>query len=113
MHEASHDFARQPKGVRTLIPATIGRRTTKPLRGYWRRQMKSRLHLTRYGQRWQVETVNSMIKRLIGCELRARFYWSRWREMLLMAVTLNIMILAGSVFIQSRVFYRADLTPLN
>lgn len=92
--EASHQFAREQKHVRTLIPATIGRRTTKPLRGYWRRQMKSRLHLTRYGQRWQVETVNSMIKRLLGCELHARTYWSRCREMFLMAITLNIMILA-------------------
>lgn len=92
--EATHQYARQRKGVRTLIPATIGRRTAKPPRGYWRRHMKSRLHLTRYGQRWQVETVNSMLKRLLGCELRARSYWSRCREMILMAITLNIMILA-------------------
>ena len=93
--EATHQYAREEKGVRTLIPATIGRPTTKPLRGYWRRQMKSRLHCTRYTQRWQVETVNSMLKRLLGCELRARSYWSRCREMMLMAITLNIMILAA------------------
>ena len=96
--EATHQFARQQKGVRTLIPATIGRPTDKPLRGYWRRHMKSGLHLTRYGQRWQVETVNSMVKRLLGCELRARSYWSRCREMMLMAITLNIMLLAASGF---------------
>ena len=96
--EATHQFARQQKGVRTLIPATIGRRTDKPLRGYWRRHMKSGLHLTRYAQRWQVETVNSMVKRLLGCELRARSYWSRCREMMLMGITLNIMLLAASGF---------------
>lgn len=96
--EATHHFARKEKSVRTLIPATIGRRTDKPLRGYWRRHMKSRLHLTRYGQRWQVETVNSMIKRLLGCELRARSYWSRCREMMLMAITLNVMIIAAFGF---------------
>ena len=54
--EATHQFTRQQTGVRTLIPATIGRRTDKPLRGYLRRHMKSGLHLTRYGQRWQVDT---------------------------------------------------------
>lgn len=94
--EATHEYARKQKGVRTLIPATIGRPTKNRLRGYWRRQMKSRLHLTRYGQRWQVETVNSMFKRLLGCELRARSYWSRCREMMLMAITLNIMLLAAT-----------------
>ena len=70
--EHAHEYARDERGVRTLIPATIGRPTAKRLKGYWRRQMKSRLHLTRYGQRWQVETVNSMLKRLQGSALRAR-----------------------------------------
>lgn len=95
--EATHQYARTKKGVRTLIPARIGRPTDKPPCGYWRRKMRSRLHCTRYGQRWQAETVNSMLKRLLGCELRARTYWSRYREMMLMVVTLNIMILAAAL----------------
>ena len=49
-----------------------------------------------YGQRWQVETVNSMLKRLLGSALRAATYWSRCREMALKVLTLNIMILAAS-----------------
>jgi len=48
----------------------------------------------RYGQRWQVETVNSMLKRLLGSALRARKYWSRGREIALRLLPLNIMILA-------------------
>src|SRR5262249_6871507 len=48
--EHHHRFARQQHGVRSLIPPRIGRPTTKPPTGYWRRQMKSRLHLTRYSQ---------------------------------------------------------------
>jgi hypothetical protein len=91
--EHAHEFGRDERGVRTLIPAKIGRATTKPARGYWRRQMQRRLHLTRYGQRWQVETVNSMLKRLLGAALRARSYWSQCREILLRAITLNVMIL--------------------
>ena len=53
-------------------------------------------------QRWQVETVNSMLKRLLGSALRARSYWSQCREILLRAITLNIMILR-----QRKGFYRA------
>lgn len=100
--EHAHEYARDERGVRTLIPATIGRPTAKRLSGYWRRQMQARLHLTRYGQRWQVETVNSMLKRLQGSALRARSYWSQCRETVLRAITHNIMILK-----RSRVFYRA------
>ena len=103
--EASHTYARRGCGVRSLIPPRIGRPTRKPPSGYWRRQMSRRLHLTRYGQRWQVETVNSMVKRLLDSALRARNYWSQFREMLLRALTLNIMILW-----RPRVFYRAGFT---
>jgi hypothetical protein len=91
--EHAHDYARNVRGVRTLIPPLIGRRTTKPPAGYWRRQMSRRLHLTRYSQRWQAETVNSMLKRLMGSALRARSYWSQCRETVLRAIALNVMIL--------------------
>ncbi|HEX3654773.1 MAG TPA: IS5 family transposase [Pirellulales bacterium] len=94
--EHTHAYARQERGVRTLIPPLIGRRTDKPPSGYWRRQMARRLHLTRYGQRWQVETVNSMLKRLMGSALRARRYWSQCREILLRAIAHNVMILRRS-----------------
>jgi hypothetical protein len=103
--EHTHRFAREQRGVRSLIPAKIGRKTTKPASGYWRRQMQTRLHLTRYSQRWQVETVNSMLKRLLGSALRARSYWSQCREILLRTITLNVMILR-----RAEDFYRAGLT---
>jgi hypothetical protein len=90
--EASHEYARNVCGIRTLIPPLIGRPTEKPPRGYWRRQMKARLHTTRYTQRWQVETVNSMLKRLLDSALRARTYWSQCRELVLRAITHNVMI---------------------
>jgi hypothetical protein len=105
--EHTHEYARSECGVRTLIPALIGRRTNKPPRGYWRRQMAQRLHLTRYTQRWQAETVNSMLKRLMGSALRARSYWSQCRETFLRAITLNVMILR-----RRKVFYRAGRESL-
>jgi hypothetical protein len=91
--EAAHVYAREECHARTLIPATRGRPTTKPLQGYWRQQMRTRFNHEKYGQRWQVETVNSMIKRSMGSALRARTYWSQSREITLRILTHNIMIL--------------------
>jgi hypothetical protein len=91
--EDSHRYARHERAVRLLVPPRAGRPTIKLPTGYWRRQMAIRLHLTRYSQRWQAETVNSMLKRLLGSAMRARSYWARHRETFLRALTLNIMIL--------------------
>ena len=91
--EAAHVFTREQYGTRTIIPATRGRPTKKRLRGYWRNRMKTRFNKIKYGQRWQVETVNSMIKRSMGSALRARNYWSQSREIAMKVLTHNVMIL--------------------
>jgi hypothetical protein len=91
--EGAHVLAREEHGMRTVIPATRGRPTTKLPSGHWRRVMATRFNKKKYGQRWQVETVNSMIKRLLDSALRARQYWSQWREMILRVLTHNIMVL--------------------
>lgn len=91
--EAAHVYAREECGARTLIPATRGRPTSKPLKGYWRQRMRTRFDAAKYSQRWQVETVNSMIKRSMGSALRARTYWSQSREITLRVLTHNIMII--------------------
>lgn len=96
--EAHHRYAREQHGTVALIPPTIGRPTPKPPTGKHRRRMKVRWETYKkpYGQRWQVETVNSTLKRLMGSAPRAANYWSRCREMALRALTLNTMILAQS-----------------
>jgi Transposase DDE domain len=96
--ESHHAYARDEHGTVAIIPAQIGRPTAKPPAGRYRRRMKTRWdqYKKRYGQRWQVETVNSMLKRLLGSALRAAKHWSRCREMTLRLLTLNIMILAGA-----------------
>jgi hypothetical protein len=96
-----HEFIRS-FGIRTLIPPERGRPSDKPPAGKWRRRMKQRFDKTKYGQRWQAETVNSMIKRRLGSALRARSYWSQCREIILRVITHNVMIV-----IRIRVFYRA------
>src|SRR5512135_3469809 len=94
-------------GVRTIIPPARGRPSDKPPVGRWRRVMKQRFARPRprYGQRWQVESVNSMIKRLLGSALRARRYDSQGREIILRAITHNVMI------VRVWVFYRAPEIP--
>ncbi|MCK5566016.1 MAG: transposase [Planctomycetes bacterium] len=62
-----------------------------------------------YGQRWQVETVFSMIKRNFGSVLRARNLESQAREMLLLVLTHNIAIIQ----LVKELFYRAFLTPFS
>lgn len=103
--EPNHVYARQNRGVRSFIPATAGRPTTKPPRGRYRRLMKSRLNKNygKYGQRWQVETSISMLKRRLATTVNGRSYWSQCRELLLLAITYNIMLLYAAVgFLQSR-----------
>ena len=78
VHEHVRSF-----GVRTLIPPERGRPSDKPPAGRWRRRMKQRFDRRKYGQRWQAETVNSMVKRRLGSAPRARSYWSQCREIIL------------------------------
>ena len=87
-----HLLGREMLGVRTIIPAGIGRPTDKPPTGDYRRLMSQRLHLTSYGQRWQDETVFSMIKRRLGSAVNATTYWSQCRALMLKAVTHNVLI---------------------
>lgn len=91
--ERSHILARKGFGIRSLIPPLCGRPSASLPRGYYRRLMTYRFDSKLYGQRWQVETVFSMLKRLLSSALKARSYYSQCRELRLKALTLNIMIL--------------------
>jgi hypothetical protein len=90
--EKSHTFARDNYNIRTIIPPKIGRQTTKLPTGKWRKVMATRFNKKLYGQRWQSETVNSMIKRNLGSHLRARSYWSQCRELMLRLFVHNVTI---------------------
>jgi hypothetical protein len=95
--EPNHRHARERRGVRSVIPAAIGRPSPRPPTGRWRRRMKARLdkNYCQYGQRWQAETGFSMIKRHLESEVGARSYWSQCRELMLLAVVHNLLILVG------------------
>jgi hypothetical protein len=86
-----HVFARD-LNIRTIIPPKIGRRSDKLPKGKWRKIMATQFNEKLYGQRWQVETVNSMIKRNLGSALRARSYWTQCHEMMLRVFVHNVSI---------------------
>jgi hypothetical protein len=113
--EGNHELCRDEHGILTLIPPTHGRPTTKPAKGRNRRMMQTRFNKKRYGQRWQVETTISMIKRLQGSATKGRSYHARRRDMMLMVLTHNIMILSpiAVIVIQIKVFYRAGQNYLS
>jgi DDE family transposase len=98
--EHNHDLARREMGLRSIIPPRIGRPTEKPPPARsWRGRMWRLLRSRRsrracgYTQRWQAETVVSMIKRNLGDELRGKTAVSRKREMLLKVLVHDIMII--------------------
>lgn len=90
--EANHVLARKQHHIRTVIPATKGRHTKAQPTTHYRRLMRSQLAALPYGQRWQVETVFSMLKRNLGSALRATTYWSQCREIMLRLFTHNVMV---------------------
>jgi Transposase DDE domain len=102
--EPNHQFARDEHAIRTVIPPKHGRPTDKPATGRYRRLMQTRFDRPAYRRRVQVETVMSMIKRRQGSHVRGHHFWSQCRDLRLMALTHNIMIL-----VLTEVFYRATL----
>ena len=94
--EKNHRIAPEEVKVRSIIPPRIGRPTTKPPAGRYRRLMHHRFardaDQTIYGQRSQSETVNSMMKRNFGDALRSIRPKRREQEMLLRALTHNVML---------------------
>jgi hypothetical protein len=106
--EPNHRFARDGCGVRSVIPPLHGRPTDKlPSTPHRRRMKLYRDH--RYGQRWQIETVMSMIKRNLGAHVAARSDGARSAELMLKVLTHNIMLIAAMLL---QLFYRAIRDPL-
>ncbi len=93
--ESNHRFARDCCHIRSVIPPTNGRPPADPSQpppSYWRRRMW-RYRDYRYGQRWQVETAISMIKRRLGGYVLNRSNPARFAEMMLKVLTHNIMLI--------------------
>jgi hypothetical protein len=106
--EPNHKFARDQHGIRTVIPPKHGRPTTKPATGRYRRLMQVRFDRPTYRQRAQIETLMSMIKRRQGGHVGGRSFWSQCRDLRLLALTHNVLLL-----VLGWVFYRAPTAHLR
>jgi hypothetical protein len=107
-----HQFIRDELDMRSFIPPTAGRPTDKPPAGRYRRAMRTYFRRPkqrrRYGQRWQVETVFSMIKRRLGECVNACSDRRQRRAMLLKAIVHNILIL-----LLIRPFLQSSCVPVS
>lgn len=91
--EPNHRFAREECGLQTVIPAKHGRPSLQLPTGRYRRLMKLRFNRPAYRRRSQVETVISMIKRRQAAHVPSRSHHARCRDLRLLALTHNVMIL--------------------
>lgn len=89
--EANHVFARDLQ-IHSVINPKIGRPTDKLPSGKYRREMVENFDKVTYGQRWQSETVMSILKRNLSESLLSKKYLSQCREMALKVLTHNITI---------------------
>lgn len=92
--EAHHRLCREELGMdRTIIPINSrGRPQAVPSTPY-RAEMKERFPQEQAGQRWQVESVISRLKRRLGSSLTGRTDQSRARECHIRVLTHDLMIL--------------------
>lgn len=94
-HE-NHRIAREELNIRSWIKPGAGRPTRRPPTSRYRRDMKKKLQGSQkgkqYGQRAQVETANSMMKRNLGDHMRTRTAAGRRKEQMLRVLTHNLSI---------------------
>jgi hypothetical protein len=96
--EGIHELCRHELGIRSIIPTTLrGRRRLdgrpSAMTGRYRKKLHRSFPRKTYGQRWQIETVFSMIKRRLGSALHNRKPFSINREVILRVLTHNLMII--------------------
>jgi hypothetical protein len=94
--EPHHRFLRRELRVRGVMPPTRGRPPKNPRRpptGRHRAALARHWPKRLYGQRAQVETDFSMLKRLLDAAVRSRRPWAINREIVLRVITINLMIL--------------------
>jgi len=90
--EANHRFGREVLGIHTIIALNARGFTKTPTTPY-RAEMKHQFDKETFNHRWQVESVFSRDKRLLGSALHNRTEVSRQRECLLRVLTHNLMII--------------------
>jgi hypothetical protein len=115
--EGFHRFCRG-RDIRSIIPTTERGRPRndgqpRAVHGHYRKLMKSHFPKVLYGQRWQAETIFSMLKRNFGSELRARRYHSQNREIRLRVLTHDVGILLRPLVTQCPMMFYTEQERLH
>jgi hypothetical protein len=110
--EGVHAYCREELAVTSIIPTNIRGRPRfdgrpNPVKGRYRKELRQRFPKKTYAQRWQIETVFSMIKRNLGSALTARRPFAINREVLLKVITHNLMIIRRLL----SSFQRSNIVP--
>lgn len=95
--EAAHSLCRDELNIQSIFPTTLRGRPrldgkVNSVTGKYRLQMFNDFPRKTYGQRWQIETIFSMLKRLLGSALTSRRRYAIDREIILRVLTINLMI---------------------
>ena len=90
-NERNHLHIREVVGADSVIPAKRGKADWK-IRGV-RAQMRRRFPRKRYGQRAQVESVFSVVKRKLSAKAPGRSQETQRRQAMLLGVAYNIYLL--------------------
>ncbi len=85
--ELNHIVAKE-KNIKTIIPCRAYREGRVP-KAENRRRMYEHFPKKRYGVRWHVETVMSMLKRNLGARVFSKTFRSQSRELMLKMLTHN------------------------
>ena len=94
--EHNHFLCRVQLGIRSTVIPLNRRNARQPPRSHYRRQMHQRFFKQVYRQRWQIESLISRHKRVLGVTLRARLARTQQQECLLRVLTHNLMLLRRS-----------------
>jgi transposase len=105
-YDAEHNHAFGRAGVRirsTVFPLNRRNHGRKKPKTKYRSQMVKRFrkkpkgsrHRRVFGQRWQVESGFSRLKRILGSALRARRWANQKKEISLRVITHNLLVLAA------------------
>jgi transposase len=108
--EATHAYAREELGIITTIPSTASPKPKHLPKKPYRRLMAVAFDSQAYRQRGQVETAFSMIKRNLSYTIRAKNECSQNAEIILLALTHNLMII---LLFFKELFYRAERRTSN
>jgi len=91
--ESNHRYIREALRASCVIPARTPRALRRPPQTRYRREMHDHFPEKAYGQRWQIESTYSQLKRTLGSALSARSHERRARQLMLRVITFNIMLI--------------------